>query len=253
VSRGWQALFVACILVASTAMFALAESRKLDRAPIRALVLSAGPAIKGHHQPAVFSPTCADCQTTYARIEFRLGKPGPLEAWIVSPAGAVVRKIAQFRDVRRVALRWNGRTDSGAIAPDGSYRLRLQVAGSLRTLPVFIVVDTKPPHFTATVSRRKLVPLGYTVDDKTLVSWHSNVQLFDIRLIATLGGRTQTVPVFEHSKAGSVNWPRVACADGKCHRVKAAEGDWTLRLVAADQAGNRASVGLGTVQVAAPQ
>ena len=48
VSRGFQALFVACILVASTAMFALAESRKLDRAPIRALVLSSGPQVQGH-------------------------------------------------------------------------------------------------------------------------------------------------------------------------------------------------------------
>jgi hypothetical protein len=253
VSRGWQALFVACILVASTAMFALAESRKLDRAPIRALVLSAGPAVKGHPQPAVFSPTCAACKTTYARIEFRLGKPGPLEAWIVSPVGAVVRKIAQFRDVRRVSLRWNGRTAAGAVAADGSYRLRLKVAGSLRTLPVFIVVDTRPPRFTATLSRRKLVPLGYTVDDKTLVSWHAAVQLFDIRLIATLGDRTQTVPVFKHSKTGTVEWPRTTAKNGKFHRVKAAEGTWTLRLVADDQAGNRASVLLGTVQVAAPQ
>jgi hypothetical protein len=54
VSRGFQALFVACILVASTAMFALAESRKLDRAPIKELVLSAGPAVKGKPRPAIF-------------------------------------------------------------------------------------------------------------------------------------------------------------------------------------------------------
>jgi hypothetical protein len=253
VSRGWQALFVACILVASTAMFALAESRKLDRAPIRALVLSAGPAIKGQKQPAVFSPTCG-CATSYARIDFRLGKPGPLEAWIVSPAGAVVEKIAQFKDVRHVSLRWNGKTASGAEAPNGSYRLRLKIAGSLRTLPVFVVVDTTPPRFTATLSRRKLVPLGYTVDDKTIVSWHSKAQLFHITVVAKLGSRTQRVPVRRHSKAGSVDWPRTTCdTNGKCHRIKAAEGDWQLQLVAHDQAGNATTVGLGTVQVAAPQ
>ena len=50
---------------------------------------------------------------------------------------------------------------------------------------MFVVVDTKPPHFSATLSRRVLVPLGYTVDDKTLVTWHSLEQLFDIHLIAT--------------------------------------------------------------------
>jgi hypothetical protein len=253
VSRGWQALFVACILVASTAMFALAESRKLDRAPIRALVLSAGPAIKGQKQPAVFSPTCG-CPTSYARIEFRLGKPGPLEAWIVSPAGAVVKQIAKFKDVRHVSLRWDGKTEAGAEAPSGSYRLRLKVAGSLRTLPVFVVVDTTPPVFTATLSRRKLVPLGYTVDDKTTVSWHSAMQLFHIVVVAKLGTRTQKVPVRRHSKTGSVDWPRTTCdTSGKCHRVKAAEGDWKLQLVAHDQAGNATTVALGTVQVAAPQ
>jgi hypothetical protein len=253
VSRGWQALFVACILVASTAMFALAESRKLDRAPIRALVLSAGPAVKGQKQPAVFSPTCG-CPTSYARIEFRLGKPGPLVAWIVSPAGAVVDRIAQFRDVRRVSLRWNGKTSAGSTAADGSYRLRLRIAGSLRTLPVFVVVDTKPPHVSATLSRRKLVPLGYTVDDKTFVSWRSNVQLFHITVVAKLGARTQRVLVRLHSKSGSVDWPRTTCdTSGKCHRVKAVEGDWKLQLIASDQAGNATTVGLGTVQVAAPQ
>jgi hypothetical protein len=253
VSRGFQALFVACILVASTAMFALAESRKLDRAPIKALVLSSGPAVAGHPRPAVFSPTCK-CSSDYARIEFRLGKPGPLEAWIVSPAGAVVKRIADFRDVRRVALRWDGRTESGSVAPDSSYRLRLRVAGALRTLPVFVVVDTKPPRFHATLSRTKLVPLGYTVDDKTLVSWRSAEQLFHITVVARLGDRTQKVLVRQHSKSGSVDWPRSTCdAGGKCHRSKAAEGDWRLQLVASDQAGNAATVALGTVQVVTPR
>jgi hypothetical protein len=253
VSRGFQALFVACILVASTAMFALAESRKLDRAPIKALVLSSGPRVQGHPRPAVFSPTC-NCTSDYARIEFRLGKPGPLEAWIVSPAGAVVKQIASFKDVRRVALRWDGKTESGAVAKDGSYRLRLKVAGALRTLPVFVVVDTKAPRFSGTLLRRKLVPLGYTVDDKTLVSWRSPEQLFHITVVARLGSRTQRVLVKRHSKTGSVDWPRTTCdASGTCHRVKAAEGDWKLQLVASDQAGNAATVGLGTVQVVAPQ
>jgi hypothetical protein len=59
--------------------------------------------------------------------------------------------------------------------------------------------------------------------------------------------------VFKHSKVGTVEWPRTTGKDGKFHRVKAAAGDWTLRLVASDQAGNATTVRLGTVQVAAPQ
>jgi hypothetical protein len=254
VSRGLQALFVACVLVASTAMFALAETRKLDRAPIKQLVLSAGPAVAGQKQPAVFSPTCDGCATTYARIAFALGKPGPLVAWIVTPAGAVVQRIADFRNVRRVTLRWDGKDQHGAVVHDGSYRLRLQTGGKRRTLPVFIVVDTTPPRFTAKLTLRKLVPLGYTLDDKTLVSWSSLAQLFHIRVIATLGDERQVVPVFRHSKAGSVYWPRVTKgSDGKFHRVKVAQGDWTLQLAARDQAGNRTVVALGKVQVTAAQ
>jgi hypothetical protein len=254
VSRGLQALFVACVLVASTAMFALAETRKLDSAPIKALVLSAGPAVAGQKQPAVFSPTCDGCKTTYARIEFRLGTPGPLVAWIVTPGGAVVQKIADFRDVRHVTLRWDGKNAAGTVVPDASYRLRLRVGGKLRTLPVFIVVDTTPPRFSASLSRRTLVPLGYTLDDKTLVSWSSQTQLFGIRVIATLGDERQIVPVYRHSKAGAVFWPRVTKgSDGRFHRVKAAKGNWMLQLVARDQAGNRTVVGLGTVHVAAAE
>jgi hypothetical protein len=116
------------------------------------------------------------------------------------------------------------------------------------------VVDTRPPHFTAKLTLRKLVPLGYTLDDKTLVSWSSLTQLFHIRVIATLGDERQVVPVFRHSKAGSVYWPRVTKgSDGRFHRVKAAAGAWKLQLVARDQAGNRTAVSLGTVQVTAPQ
>jgi hypothetical protein len=254
VSRGLQALVVACILVASTAMFALAESRKLDEAPIKALVLSAGPPSAGRQQPAVFSPTCDGCRTTFARIEFRLQKPGPLQAWIVTPQGAVEQQIADFRDVRHVTLRWDGKDAKGAAAPDGSYRLKLHVAGRDRVLPVFIVVDTRPPHVTASLDRRRLVPLGWTVDDKTHVSWRSPVQLFHIEVVATDGAKRQVVPVFRHAKAGTVDWPRtVEGADGKPHRVKAAPGAWQLELVARDVAGNRAVVRLGTVQVAAAE
>ena len=157
--------------------------------------------------------------------------------------------------MRRVAaaLGWQDRRRA-RVAKDGSYRLRLRVAGALRTLPVFVVVDTKPPRFRATLSRTKLVPLGYTVDDKTVVSWRSAEQLFQITVVARLGSRTQKVLVQRHSKSGSVDWPRTTCdPSGKCHRSKAAEGDWKLQLVASDQAGNAATVGLGTVQVVAPQ
>jgi hypothetical protein len=250
VSRGSQALFVACILVASTAMFALAESRKLDRAPIKALVLSAGPAVKGKPRPAIFSPTCI-CNTRYARISFRLGKPGPLVAWIVSPTGTVVDQIGDFKNVRRVTLTWSGRNDAGKLVGDGSYRLRLKVAGATRTLPVFVVVRTAPLRFAATVSPRKLTLNGDGVDDHAVITWHSQVQLFNVRLKARHGTTQTTIPIFRHSRSYSFQWPKATCGANGCSvKNRPAPGAWTLQLLAEDVAGNFTIKPLGTVQVA---
>jgi hypothetical protein len=249
VSRGFQALFVACILVASTAMFALAESRKLDRAPIKALVLTAGPQVAGKPRPALFSPTCG-CATSYASISFKLGKPGPLQAFIVSPEGAVIKQIASFKDVRRVSLRWDGRNEAGKVVADGSYRLRLKIAGSTRTLPVFVAVRTALPQFRAAAAPHRLTLNGDGVDDRTTISWTSPVQLFGIKVVAVRDGQKETVPVFEHSKVGSVQWPRVSCKAGVCHAPRPADGAWALTMTARDGAGNLNHVALGDVEVA---
>jgi hypothetical protein len=250
VSRGFQALFVACILVASTAMFALAESRKLDKAPIKALVLSAGPATPGVQRPAIFSPSCA-CPTRFARISFKLGKPGSLQAWIVSPSGTVIRQLIDRPHVRNVTLRWNGDTTGGQQAADGSYRLRIRTAGTTRTLPVFVVVKTSLPDFQVHVAPRSLTLNGDGVDDRAVITWSSSLQLFDIHVIAQKGSDTQTIPVFRHSRAGAVPWPRVTCANGRCRvKERPPPGRWTLKVVAEDQAGNRATVSAGAVQVA---
>jgi hypothetical protein len=251
VSRGFQALFVACILVASTAMFALAESRKLDRAPIKALVLSAGPAVKGKPRPAIFSPTC-NCPTSYARISFRLGKPGQsLAAWIVSPGGAVVRQLANLKSARNVVLPWNGKNDAGKIVPDGSYRLRIKVGGRSRTLPVFVVVRTTPLVFTTSVTPRRVTPNGDGVDDHAVITWHSRVQLFNVYLEARNGDAYQKVPVYRHARSYSFQWPKATCSSGRCTvKQKPAAGTWKLALAAEDVAGNFAVYPVGTVQVA---
>jgi hypothetical protein len=250
VSRGFQALFVACILVASTAMFALAESRKLDRAPIKALVLSAGPAASGKPRPAIFSPTC-NCPTSYARISFRLGKPGQsLAAWIVSPDGAVVRQLANLKSARNVVLPWNGKNEAGTIVPDGSYRLRIEVGGRSRTLPVFVVVRSRRLDFSATVAPRKLTVNGDGVDDHAVVTWHSPVQLFNVRLVARHGGTEQSIPVYRHSRSYAFRWPRAVCGSNGCTAKRPAAGRWTLGLAAEDVAGNSAFKSLGSVLVA---
>jgi hypothetical protein len=251
VSRGFQALFVACILVASTAMFALAESRKLDPAPIKRLVVTAGPKVPGKPRPAIFSPTCG-CPTSYARISFRLDRPGALQAWIVSPKGAVVRRLVDKPHVSTISLVWHGDDAHGTQAPDGDYRLRIRTGGKTRTLPFFVVVRTAPLTFTASVSPKRLTLNGDGVDDHAVITWHAPVQLFNVRLEARNGDTSQTLPVYRHARSASFQWPAVTCSSGTCTvRHRPAPGSWTLVLAAEDVAGNAAARPVGTVKVVA--
>jgi hypothetical protein len=251
VSRGFQALFVASILVASTAMFALAESRKLDPAPIKQLVVSAGPKAPGKPRPAIFSPGC-NCPTSYARISFRLETPGALRAWIVSPAGAIVRELVDKPHVSTITLVWHGNDAHGAEAPDGDYRLRMRTAGETRTLPFFVVVRTTPLTFRASVAPKRLTPNGDGVDDHAVITWHAPVQLFDVHLEARNGDAFQRLPVYRHARSASFQWPRATCSAGTCRVTKRpAAGSWTLVLTAEDVAGNDAAYPVGTVKVVA--
>jgi hypothetical protein len=251
VSRGFQALFVASILVASTAMFALAESRKLDPAPIKQLVVTAGPKLPGKPRPAIFSPGCK-CPTSYARISFRLNKAGALRAWIVSPDGAIVRELVDKPHVRTITLRWHGDDARGTKARDGSYRLRIRTAGRTRTLPFFVVVRTTPLTFRASVSPRQLTLNGDGVDDHAVITWHAPVQLFDVHLEARNGDAFQRLPVYRHARSASFQWPRATCSAGTCRVTKRpAAGSWTLVLTAEDVAGNDAAYPVGTVKVVA--
>ena len=133
VSRGFQALFVACLLIASTASSrsqraASSIERRSSRAcrPVPRSRASSGR--RSSHPPAATTPAPTPGSRSAS------ASPGPLVAWVVSPQGAVVQKIADFKDVRRVHLTWNGKNDAGTLAPDGSYRLRLHIARSRRPL-----------------------------------------------------------------------------------------------------------------------
>ena len=252
VSRGLQAMFVACILVASTAMFALAESRKLDRAPItRARAVRRSRGRRGTRSPRSSRPTC-DCPTSYARIEFRLGKPGALDAWIVSPEGTVVKQIArlQRRAACGAALERRRRRRASAYptaatgCASGRRRDDADAAGvrdrahDAAEVPCDGRAEAADPE-----RRRRRRPHR---DHVALA-----VQLFDVRLVATSDGRKQIVPVFRHSKALLVPVAEgLVQHEGRLPREAQAGGrDLDAQPVGPDVAGNRATVALGTVQV----
>jgi FlgD Ig-like domain len=131
-------VLVLALLAATTTAFALTEVLKLERTPI----------VRPRFNVA-FSPGCA-CPHDTARMPIRLKKPETLDATIVDSDGDAVRTLldASREPTGRLVLKWDGKDDSGAIAPDGTYKVRLSFEGSDRSIlvPNPIRVDTEPPE-----------------------------------------------------------------------------------------------------------
>jgi FlgD Ig-like domain len=131
-------VLVLALLVATTTAFALTEVLKLEGTPI----------VRPGFNVA-FSPGCA-CPHDTARLPVRLKKPETMDAVIVDSDGDAVRALldAQREPTGRLVLKWDGGDESGAIVPDGTYKVRLSFEGSDRSIlvPNPIRVDTEPPE-----------------------------------------------------------------------------------------------------------
>ena len=84
-------------------------------------------------------------------IAFRLKKADDVTVEVVDENGDRVRRLARglpARPFRPVRLEWDGQTDDGARAPDGTYRVRLALrrqGRSVTLVPGIIRIDTRPP------------------------------------------------------------------------------------------------------------
>jgi hypothetical protein len=112
------------------------------------------------HQPAVvqefmrypfFSPN-GDGRLDAEHISFKIKKTDDVTVDVVNAAGDPVRRLVSDEHLnafrRLPTLRWNGRTDSGAHAPDGIYRVRVILRSQDRSVivPESFRLDTMPPH-----------------------------------------------------------------------------------------------------------
>lgn len=96
----------------------------------------------------LFSPN-QDGRKDRARWGFMLKRDDQLSARVVDEDGDAVRTLAEGREVDaydRQGFDWDGTTDAGAVAPDGTYRLRLSLRRQGRSITIRAVVkDTEPP------------------------------------------------------------------------------------------------------------
>lgn len=97
------------------------------------------------------------------KISFYLQNRGDVvDVRIVDPAGRVVRTLPgsgrYLRVVRRRTFVWDGRTQDGAVAPDGRYEVQVTLAQQDRTVTIanasgvtdFVTVQTRPPALAIT-------------------------------------------------------------------------------------------------------
>jgi hypothetical protein len=98
----------------------------------------------------LFSPN-RDGRKDRAYVNFKLKGTDDVTVSVINHEGDEVRVLA---DDRRLAaytptrFMWNGRTDAGALAPDGSYRIRITLRreGRSITLQRIVRLDLTPPR-----------------------------------------------------------------------------------------------------------
>jgi FlgD Ig-like domain len=162
VGRHAATAIILLLLVGTAVAFAETERLKLQPTPIE----------ESFVQPA-FSPACK-CETSTAEIRIRLHRADTVTARIVDESGRTVRTLVDDKRLPRgrTVLRWNGRENGGEPAPNGRYRVEVQLDKADRTfeLPRLIALDTVPPtirlvSFTDSVQPRQRVRIFYGVSE----------------------------------------------------------------------------------------
>jgi hypothetical protein len=209
------------LLVGSAAAFAVTERLKLVPSPIVAPEVS-----------EAFSPVCR-CPSARAAISFRLRESDRLTVAILDDDADVVRTLVERErhDAGPVRFAWDGRDAVGVVAPEGTYRLRVELAEQRRTIvlhnrtrldvtpPVLSASAVTPTTFSPDGDRRAdKVKLTYRVSDRATV-----IAFVDGR--RTLRGRPGT--------EGKLEWY------GRRRGEPLRPGLYAITLVAVDSAGNR--------------
>ncbi len=219
-SRRTGIIIIAVMLAASGLAFLRAEQLKLERSPIGAT-----------HLQKYFSTTCTPvhphtrCRSHSALLRFRLRKPGRVALAIVTTSGATVERLtpAAGRRLPRgpVTTRWDGHTDAGGQAPQGTYHLRVHLLslGRTITIPDPVELDLTPPTVTL-VSPRGTQPIRYRTSEPAI-----------LLVRATGTGPNAGHAALFRGHGGSVHF----------RRTKLSGAQVTVTLVAVDRAGNRSA------------
>jgi hypothetical protein len=210
------------LLIATAAAFAITERLKLTKSPL----------MPGTKVSKTFSPTCG-CARGHANIVIKLRRGDAITVKVLGANRQLVRLLVADTFTHRgfSTFRWDGRTDLGTRAADGTYQAEVHLAQQHQTilLPNKIQLDTTAPAVRgATANREEFSPDGDKQADFVRIKYElskpAHLQLY-------LDGR-RILNTFQHTATGSVSW------NGQAHGTTLAPGDYTLELGATDLAGN---------------
>ena len=209
------------LLIATAAAFAVTERLKLVKSPIT-----------GPHISKVFSPTCG-CARRKANISLRLRHSDRVTLTVLDGRRGVVSTLAAGLHVPRgrSVFHWDGMTDAGTRAPDGTYRVQIHLEGQHRTilLPNGIELDTVPPEVDdATPNRLQFSPDGDHLADSVSIRYALSKPA---HAVVYLGGQ-RIIRSRSHAPRGAVVW------SGMLEGSVLPPGHVMLTVGAVDLAGN---------------
>ena len=226
------------LLVATAAAFAITEHLKLKKSPLYAMQVSAGALRPLHHpEPVVFSPVC-HCKTDVARIGIRLRHPDRVTVTIVDSAGNTVATRANDRLLAGHSPQhfvWDGRTDAGALVPDGVYYPSVYLGNERHKFQFTnkITVDTKPPEVR---SASGLKPVLFAGPGRSVAIRYTLGENEKAHALVYLGNRPVTLGRLTRPSA-KIKW------NGRLHYRQLPAGRYVLSIGARDLAGNETPAG----------
>jgi FlgD Ig-like domain len=217
------------LLVATAAAFAITEHLKLQKSVLYGIQVSAGRTPETHPgRPTVFSPVC-NCPTDVARLGIKLRHSARVTVTIVDSDGHTVATRADNELLGAHVEQhfvWDGRTDSGALVPDGVYKPSVTVGGHTFQFANKITVDTQPPKVRSAAGLKPVLRAGPGRSVAVKYDFSENAHA-----LVYLGNRLIVVG-HDSGPRDKIKW------NGRAEHRQLPAGRYVLSIGARDLAGN---------------
>jgi hypothetical protein len=187
----------------------------------------------------LFSPN-SDGRHDAAHFSFKLRHHDDVTAAVVDDKGDVVRTLLDNRPLAAgtpISIAWDGRTGSGLRAPDGRYRLRINLRRQGRSVVSrrSVVLDITPPHPVVTAVTPNIFPARGA--GSVIVRFRGPAG-FAPRFTVY---RTDRLPARVVAQFAGTARSHVGRWDGLVAGRKAPPGTYLISVEVRDRAGNRGS------------